>query len=74
MKINITKVKDGSFPGEDGQGVIKYFWHKAQRFDSEGTPIAFEFGSPEEHAVGECDLELEKYEKKNGQMGWREVR
>jgi len=69
MKVKILEVKDGSFTGSEGDKV-SYFYHKAIRVADD---INFEFGSTVEHAQGEYDLNLVKYEKKSGKVAWKEV-
>jgi len=69
MKIRIIKVTDGSFKGSEGES-IPYFYFQAVRLSDE---VNFEFGSTVEHSEGEFDLNLVKYEKKNGRIAWKEV-
>jgi len=71
MKLKIIKRKDGSFQGSDGEQV-NYFWYDGIRL-SDDTLI--QFGSREGgHAEGETmDLEVVRYEKKDGSIGYKEV-
>jgi len=71
MKLKIIKRKDGSFEGSDGVPV-NYFWYDGIRI-SDDTLI--QFGSREGgHVEGETmELEVVRYERKNGSFGYKEV-
>lgn len=73
MKANlkITRVKDGSFTGDDGDR-ITYFWVKGE--DTE-TGLTIEFGTkrPDYEVGDEVEVELEKTEKVGGGFRYKEV-
>jgi len=70
MKLKITRRKDGSFDGSDGERV-PYFWYKAVRPDG----VTLEFGSKNDsYSEGdELELDIEKTERANGKFGYKEV-
>lgn len=72
MKIKITKKKDSPFTNSDGD-TMDYFWYNAERL-SDG--VNFRFGSQNgQHKVDEeVDLEIEKYERENGKIAYKELR
>jgi len=71
QKYKIKKVTEKPFRGDDGED-ISYFWYRALRL-SDNTTIQFgsTFGGLKE---GETyDLEIEKYERVGGRLGYRDV-
>lgn len=71
MKVKILKRKDGGFQGNDGENVI-YYWYDAVRISDD---MLIQFGSREGgHEEGsEKDLNIVKYERKDGKTGYKEI-
>lgn len=66
----ITRVKDGSFTGDDG--LIQYFWIKGETEDG----ITIEFGTKrDDYTTDDTDVEveLEKTEKPGGGFRYKEI-
>lgn len=69
-KYEVTKVKDGSFTGEEGDAVIG-FWVSVKGDDG----IVREFWTKQDYKAGQTiEVDLEKYEKRNGKIGYRLAR
>jgi len=70
MKVKIRTRKAKPFQTEDGE--VEYFWYDAVCSDDN---LLFQFGSRDGgHTVGdELNLELVKYERKDGKFGWKEL-
>lgn len=72
MKLTIKSVKVKPFTNDDGEQ-MNYYWYRAERAYDQ---VTFQFGSTyENHPIGEeLDLDIEKYEKSNGKIGYKEIR
>lgn len=71
MKITIKSVKPKPFTNDDGEQ-MDYYWYRAERSND---MVTFQFGSTDgNHPIGEeLDLDIEKYEKSNGKIGYKEI-
>lgn len=72
LEVTIKSVKAKPFTNDDGD-VMDYYWYRAERSSDQ---VSFQFGSQYgDHPIGEAvTLELEKYEKANGKIGYKELR
>lgn len=71
MKVVITKKTDKPFKGEDGE-LVEYFWYSATTSDN----LRLQFGSPNnKYEIGqEYEINIGKYEKANGKIGYKEFK
>jgi hypothetical protein len=66
-KINIKRVKDGSFDGDNGK--VEYYWHTAEVVGDGGiAPVGttLDIGSRKKFEVGETEQDVER--KDNGRF------
>jgi len=71
LKVKILDKSSKPFTGGDGEE-RDYFWYKMERQDNQ---VTIRVGSVDgKHEVDEVkDLNIEKYERNDGKMGYREI-
>jgi hypothetical protein len=71
IKLRITRKKDGTFKGDEGEP-IKYFWYNAERL---ADNVAIQFGSKNSvyEKGDELTLDLVKTENSKGRLTWKEL-
>lgn len=72
MKVILKSRKASPFTNDDGEE-MQYFWYKAERLSDN---VTIRFGSQEGGHVldEELDLDIEKYERDNGKIGYKETK
>jgi len=71
MRLKILKRKLGNFQGDDGEH-IDYYWYDAVRKEDD---MLIQFGSREggHEPNTEHELNVVRYERKDGKMGYKEL-
>lgn len=71
VEVLITKKTAKPFVGTDGDEVM-YFWYRAER---QSDQVSIDFGSMNEYEEGEkVEVNLLKVERRNGKIGYKEIR
>jgi len=73
MKLTLTILDKKLKPFKTEEGEMRdYYWYKGERKDNE---VSIRFGSTNpDHEIGdEIEIDIEKFERKDGKFGYKEI-